>query len=90
VIQGVSVLPTLSLPHSVYMIAKLVRHRVYGLGYDIPLRGTAPKHASKAAAFVLEGFPGISANLARRLLKHFDPFRPLPTPRKPSSGPSRE
>ncbi|WP_262029734.1 ERCC4 domain-containing protein [Microvirga sp. Mcv34] len=71
VIQGVSVLPTLSLPHSVYMIAKLVRHRVYGLGYDIPLRGTAPKHAAKAAAFVLEGFPGISANLARRLLKHF-------------------
>ena len=71
VIQGVSVLPTLSLPHSVYMIAKLVRHRVYGLGYDIPLRGTAPKHASKAAAFLLEGLPGVSANLARRLLKHF-------------------
>ena len=71
VIQGVSVLPTLSLPHSVYMIAKLVRHRVYGLGYDIPLRGTAPKHASKAAAFLLEGLPGVSANLARRLLRHF-------------------
>jgi len=53
------------------MIAKLVRHRVYGLSYDILVRGTAPKHASKAAAFVLEGLPGISANLARRLLKHF-------------------
>jgi ERCC4-type nuclease len=75
VIQSVSVLPTLSLPHSVYMIAKLVRHRVYGLGYDIPLRGTAPKHVSKAAAFVLEGLPGVSANLARRLLKHFGSIR---------------
>ena len=30
-----------------------------------------PLHKITAAAFLLEGLPGVSANLARRLLKHF-------------------
>lgn len=71
VIQGVSIIPTLSLKHSSYMIAKLVRHAVHGLGYDLPLRGSGPKTTGEAARYVLEGIPGISSALAKALIAHF-------------------
>jgi Fanconi anemia group M protein len=75
VIQGVSIVPTMSLPHSAYMIVKLLRHRVHGLGYDLGLRGAAPKDPAKAPGFLLEGLPGVSANIATRLLAHFGSAR---------------
>lgn len=71
VIQRISVLPSLSAAHTSYLIAKLVRHAVHGLGYDLALRGKKPKGPSKAAAFVLEGIPGVSPALAKALLAHF-------------------
>lgn len=71
VIQRVSVIPTLGLEHSAMMIAKLVRHAVHGLGYDLGLRGSAPRDPAKAAAFLLEGLPGVSATRAQALLTHF-------------------
>lgn len=71
VIQRVSIIPTLGLEHSAMMIAKLVRHAVHGLGYDLGLRGSAPRDPAKAAAFLLEGLPGVSASRARALLAHF-------------------
>jgi len=71
VIQGVSVIPTLSLAHSAYTIVKAIRHAVQGLGYELNLRGSGPKDPAGAAAFVLEGIPGVSAVTARALLARF-------------------
>lgn len=74
-IQNVSFIPTVSLAHSAHMIAKLVRHRKFGLGYDLGLRGAAPAAPSDAAAYILEGVPGVSATRARTLLRHFGSLR---------------
>ena len=71
VIQRVSILPTLSLAHSAYMIPKVVRHTLFGIGYDLGLRGAGPKDPDNAAAFVLEGILGVSAWRSRALLSHF-------------------
>lgn len=71
VIQGASVLPTFSLRHSAIGIAKMVRHACFGLGYDLGLRGSGPKDPAAAAAYVLQGVPGVSATRAIALLKHF-------------------
>lgn len=71
VIQGISVMETMSLKHSAYMIVKMVRHAVEGLGYELQLRGSGPKDPAKAAAFVIEGIPGVSATTAKTLLAAF-------------------
>lgn len=42
-----------------------------GLGYKPPLRGKKPRATADRLAFVLEGLPGVSANLARRLAERF-------------------
>ena len=70
-IQGVSIIPTLSVEHSAYMIAKLVRHTVEGLGYNHALRETKEKDPLRAASFVIEGIPGVSVEIARTLLRTF-------------------
>jgi Fanconi anemia group M protein len=71
VIQRMSVIPTLSMEHTAYTIAKMVRHAVYGLGYDLRLRSGGPRDPVKAAQFVLEGVPEVSTTRARVLLDHF-------------------
>jgi len=71
VIQRIPIVPTLSLKHSSYMIAKLVRHAVHGLGYEMGLRTAGPKAPREAAGYVLEGIPGVSGSLAKALLAHF-------------------
>tara|TARA_Y100000815_G_scaffold271266_1_gene297485 strand:+ start:225 stop:1337 length:1113 start_codon:yes stop_codon:yes gene_type:complete len=70
-IQRMSVLPTLSLRHTAYVILKLAQHQRYGLGYDLGLRAEKPKAALDRSAYVLEGIPGVNAGLARNLLEHF-------------------
>lgn len=70
-IQGTSIIPTLSPTHSADMIVKLARHSIYGLGYELALRGLGPKEPRLAASFVLEGIPGVSEGTARTLLKRF-------------------
>jgi Fanconi anemia group M protein len=70
-IQGMTLYQTLSMNHSADMIVKLLRHSVHGLGYDLGLRAAAPKDPSKAAAFVLEGIPGVSAATAKTLMETF-------------------
>lgn len=78
VIQRVSIVPTPSLHHSAYMIAKLVRHRVWGLGYDLGLRGSAPNdHAQRELlhrrpAWRIGPYP-----TAKRLLAHFGSARAI-------------
>jgi ERCC4-type nuclease len=74
-IQRMSVLPTLSVRHSAYVVLKLAQHQRYGLGYELGLRAEKPKAALDRAAFVLEGIPGVNAALARALLAHFGSVR---------------
>ena len=68
---GIAILPTINIQHSAYSIVKLVRHAAHGLGYDLGLRGAAPKRAEETAIFLLEGLPGISNTTARALIRHF-------------------
>jgi len=77
--QGAVPIRTLSLPHTAYMIAKLLRHHAYGLGYSIDLRGSAPKNApiERKAVFLVEGLPGVSNRLAKALLSHFGTVQAL-------------
>jgi Fanconi anemia group M protein len=70
-IQGTSIIPTLSPEHSADMVVKLARHSIYGLGYDLALRGLGPKEPRYAAGFVLEGIPGVSEGTAKMLLRRF-------------------
>jgi ERCC4-type nuclease len=70
-IQGTSIIPTLSPTHSADMVVKLARHCIYGLGYELALRGLGPKEPRYAAAFVLEGIPGVSEGTAKQLLRRF-------------------
>lgn len=70
-IQGTSIIPTLSPTHSADMVVKLARHSIYGLGYDLALRGLGPKVPRLAASFVLEGIPGVSEGTAKMLLRRF-------------------
>jgi Fanconi anemia group M protein len=71
VIPGVSIIPTLSMTQSVYLMVTMIKHAVQGLGYELGLRGSGPKDPSLAAPFVLEGIPGVSAATARSLHSHF-------------------
>nr|WP_250807431.1 ERCC4 domain-containing protein [Neorhizobium tomejilense] len=70
-IQGTSIIPTLSPTHSADMVVKLARHSIYGLGYELALRGLGPKEPRLAASFVLEGIPGVSEGTAKMLLRKF-------------------
>jgi len=70
-IQRMSVLPTLSLRHSAYVVLKLAQHQRFGLGYELGLRAEKPKASLDRSAYVLEGISGVNASLARTLLSHF-------------------
>lgn len=76
-IQRMHIIPTLSVEHTAYVIAKLVRHGVEGLGYELALRTTKEKDPIRQAAFVVEGIPGVSAELARTLIRTFGSVRAL-------------
>lgn len=71
VLQGVSVVNTLSLNHSAYFLLKLAAHNKSGLGYTLSLRGKKPSLISDQLAFTLEGMPGISGTLSRELAAKF-------------------
>lgn len=72
-LQRMNVLTTYNLHHTAYLVLKLATHDRSGLGYEPPLRGRKPTTASREAqlSFVLEGFPGVSANIARVLADRF-------------------
>jgi ERCC4-type nuclease len=70
-LQGLSVINTLSLRHTAYMILKLATHDRSGLGYELSLRPKKPKAVSEHLAFVLEGAPGISAKIAKEIALRF-------------------
>ena len=71
-IQRMSVITTLDIIHSGYMLIKLGAHGgENGLGYEVALRSNKPKAILSARRFVVEGIPGVSAGLAEVLLDHF-------------------
>jgi len=72
-IQRMNVINTYSLHHTAYVILKLAAHDRSGLGYEPPLRGRKPSGLPQVAqlSFVLEGMPGVSANIARLLAERF-------------------
>ena len=70
-IQRLSVIPTYNLEHTAYLILKLATHHRSGLGYELGLRSKKPKALLDQKSFVLEGLPGVNAELSRRILKRF-------------------
>lgn len=72
-IQRMNVINTYSLHHTAYVLLKLAAHDRSGLGYEPPLRGRKPAGLPREAqlAFVLEGMPGVSGNIARLLAERF-------------------
>jgi len=71
IIKGLSVLHTLDAVHTAYTLVKMATHVQDGLGYQLALRSTKPRDMLSASRFVLEGLPGISGQLADRLLTRF-------------------
>jgi len=72
VMRGIHLIYTRSTRHSAAMIAKIVRHTVYGLGYPDPVTcAVAPRNPRQAAAYLLSCIPGVSGALAKRLIDQF-------------------
>lgn len=70
-IQALSVWQTTGPICTAYTIVKLATHFCNGLGYELGLRQHKPSSLLDAQSYVLEGCPGVNAELARRLLQHF-------------------
>jgi len=70
-IQGMTVINTLDIRHTAFVLAKFAQHEKNGLGYELPLRKDKPKQLLDAACYVLEGITGVSAGLASELIRHF-------------------
>lgn len=71
VVQNMNTLLSYNLEHTVYLTLKLASHLNFGLGYLPALRPQKPSELDAGRAFVLEGVPGVSPELARRLLSEF-------------------
>lgn len=69
-IQGLAILQTLDARHSAWTLVKLAHHCT-GLGYELPLHKSKPAQLVDARTYVLQSLPGVSAELARRLIDHF-------------------
>jgi ERCC4-type nuclease len=68
-IQGCMVLQTLDFLHTSYALIKLAHHCT-GLGYALPVHREKPTALLDARTYVLQALPGVSAELATRLLDH--------------------
>jgi len=75
VIKGVSVINTVDLESTAYLILKLLVHSAFGLGYQLALRGLKPAAMLDAKRFVLEGLPSVGPGLAQALLERFGSVR---------------
>ena len=72
IMRGMHLVYSKSVVHSAELIAKMVRHKVHGLGYADPAGSSAaPKTPKDAPAFLLSCIPGVSSTIARRLIEHF-------------------
>jgi ERCC4-type nuclease len=70
-VQRISILTSLNVNHSAYIIAKLASHFIEG-EYALPAnRGPKPKTLFNQKLYVLESIPSISTHTAERLLERF-------------------
>ncbi|MGH8463083.1 MAG: ERCC4 domain-containing protein [Pseudomonas sp.] len=76
-VQGMSVICTLDMEHTAYVVAKLAQHERNGLGYELPSRRDKQTQLLNAQHYLLEGINGISANLAAVLLQQFGSVRAI-------------
>ena len=75
-IRRIPAFTTKSRTHTAQVVAKAVRHAVYGLGYPDPgSSAPAAPDPSKAGAYLLTCLPGVSATIAGRLLEKFGSVR---------------
>lgn len=74
-IQGLIVLNALDLYHSAWSLVKLGHHVGGSLGYSLPLHKGKPSELISSKAYVLQSLPGVSGELAQRLLDHFGSVR---------------
>jgi len=70
-IQRMSILPTLNINHTAYMIVKLATHFVDGLYSPVSLHKAKPKALFAQKSYILESMPGVSSKIAELLLAHF-------------------
>lgn len=71
VLLGLTILPSKNAKQTEQFLHTMARHAQEGLGYEVSLRGTTPKHAGLACQFLIEGLPGIGPVAAQKLLNHF-------------------
>jgi ERCC4-type nuclease len=72
VVRGIAVVQSKTLPHSAEIIAKLIRHAKFGLGYADPgLVNTMRKDSERGGLYLLTCIPGVSETIAGRLLEQF-------------------
>ncbi|MRD49693.1 endonuclease [Caenimonas koreensis DSM 17982] len=72
---GVQVLWMPDSASTASLLRCMVRHSTEGLGYEVPLRVKKPKLSAAPDGalpqFLVEGLPGVGAETARALLRHF-------------------
>lgn len=73
-VQSVSVIPTLDANHTAYAIIKC-GHHLTGLGYELATHKRKPAALLDQRTYVLQSLPGVSGELAARLLDHFGSVR---------------
>lgn len=74
-IQGLIVLQSLDHYHTAWSLAKLGHHVGGSLAYELPLHKGKPSELISSKAYVLQSLPGVSGELAQRLLDHFGSVR---------------
>lgn len=74
-IQRLAVLNAIDAYHSAWTLVKLAHHASGSLGYELPLHKAKPKDLVDSRAYIIQSLPGISGELARRLLDHFGSVR---------------
>ena len=68
---NMTVVTTPNARQTAEVIYTMARHSSEGLGYEPPLRGGKPKDALLLARYLVEGIPGVGAETAKALLRHF-------------------
>lgn len=78
-IYGVQLVWTTNVQGTAHTIERLWKHASEGLGYEINLRVKKPKATQSpdgaSAQYLVEGLPGVGAETARALLRHFGSAR---------------
>lgn len=80
-LQGMVVIPTLDYIHTAYALVK-IGHHLHGLGYELPVHKSKPKELLDQRTYLLQALPGVSGELAKRLLAHFGSVRAVITATK--------